>query len=82
MADLTHHVDIWYDDGNVVLVAGTMAFCVHRSILSRKCTVFRDMEKASHPDDEDMIDGRPVVRLHDDPQDLAHFLQYLYNGVL
>ena len=81
MADFTHHDSLWFEDGNVVLIAGTMAFCIHRGILSQKCTVFRDMMAASSPDDEETVDDHPAVRLHDDPRDLEYFVHYLYNGI-
>ena len=81
MTELTHHDDLWYEDGNVVLVAESTAFCLHRSILSRKCPVFRDMFSTSHPDTQDIIDGRPSIHLSDASQDLAYFFDFLYNGM-
>lgn len=35
--------DLWYDDGNIVLQAGTLTFKVHRSILCKQSEVFKDM---------------------------------------
>ena len=35
--------DIWFPDGNVVLVAGSAAFKVHRGQLERHSEVFKDM---------------------------------------
>ena len=35
--------DIWFSDGNIVIVAGSAAFKVHRGQLERHSEVFKDM---------------------------------------
>lgn len=77
---VTHHDDLWFQDGNIVLVAGDVAFKVHRSMLARHSRVFKDMFELSQPSAEEVHDGRPVVTLHDSPHELADLLDVIYNG--
>lgn len=74
---LAHHEEFWFDDGNIVLVAGNTAFRVYRGLLSAHSTVFSDMFEASSPMDGETLEGCPVVRLSDSAQDLAHLLKIL-----
>ena len=69
---LQHHKELWFEDGNVVLVAQGTAFRVFRSLLAEHSTVFADMFAASSPATEETLDGCPVVRLSDSSHDLAH----------
>jgi len=76
--------DVWYADGSVVLVAGNTAFRVHSSILAGHCEVFKDMIAIPQPisDTEagaERHEGCPVVRMHDSPADLKHFLKSIYD---
>ncbi|KAH8101867.1 hypothetical protein BXZ70DRAFT_1017995 [Cristinia sonorae] len=52
--------DIWFEDGNVVLVAqdGT-GFRVHQSILAANSDIFRDMFTIPQPEDREMVEGCP-----------------------
>ena len=79
-SNLARRADLRFEDGNIVLVAGNTALCVHRGVLSLKSTVFSDMISVPQPDARDMVDGIPAVRLHDDPQDLIWFIDSMYNG--
>ncbi|KAJ7072662.1 hypothetical protein C8F01DRAFT_973601 [Mycena amicta] len=75
--------DIWHNDGSVVLQARTMQFRVHWSILSMHSSVFKDMHGVPQPDaSEPMVEGCPVVELHDDPKDVENILRVLYNPTL
>ena len=57
-----------------------VAFRVHRSVLARKCGVFRDM--FSFPQPGAPADRAcPVLHLPDAPADLAYFLDAIYNGM-
>ncbi|CAL1699880.1 unnamed protein product [Somion occarium] len=78
---LSRHETLWYEDGNIVLVADTTTFRVHSSVLSRASDIFRDMFSLPQPQGEDTIDGCPVVHLPDSPHDLAIALDMLYNGM-
>ncbi|EIW79922.1 hypothetical protein CONPUDRAFT_145017 [Coniophora puteana RWD-64-598 SS2] len=70
----------WYDDGNIVLVSANSSalFRVHRGILCSYSTIFKDMFTASH-EGEEVIDGCPVVHMHDTEDDLKHVLMAMYS---
>ena len=72
--------ELWFADGNVVLLARDAAFKVHRGQLGRHSEVFRDLFSLPAPTLE-MIDGCPWVELHDDPSDVLHLLHALYDGL-
>nr|VWP02334.1 Xanthomonas outer protein J [Ganoderma boninense] len=74
---LKHHEEFWLDDGNVVLVAGTVGFRIYRGLLVAQSTVFNDMFASSSPHSDETIDGCPVVHVSDSPEDLAHLLRVL-----
>ena len=80
--DPTKHDTLWFEDGNIVLVAGNVAFKVHRSILSRQSAVFEDLFGIPQPDlaEVETMDGSPVVRLHDSALELTVFIEALYDG--
>ena len=78
---LQHDNKLWFDDGNIVLVADNRAFCVHRSMLIRDSQVFKDLFELSQPSLEEELDGLPMVRLHDSPHELADLLHVIYGGV-
>ena len=73
----TRHADFWLDDGNLILLAGTIASRVFRSILIKKSAAFADMFATGTLDATEAFDDCPVVRLSDHPEDLQDFLQYL-----
>ena len=74
--------DIWYDDGNIVLIAEDMAFKVHRSILSRSSEVFRDMFALATPDFSGyspVVTTCPVVHLSDTANEIETLLGIMYS---
>nr|GAT57863.1 predicted protein [Mycena chlorophos] len=75
--------DVWHSDGSVVLQASNKQFRVHWGVLTMHSSVFKDLYSVPQPDlPGPMVDGCPVVELHDDPEPLAHFLRALYNPAL
>ena len=76
---MKHH-NLWFDDGNIVLIAENVAFKAHRSILSRQSAVFNDMFSIPQPDVTELFDNCPVVYLQDAASDLAIFIEVLYDG--
>lgn len=74
------HEQLWFDDGNIVLVAENVAFKVHRSLLRRHSQVFSDLFQLSQPSQEDEMDGVPVCTLHDSHHELADILDVIYSG--
>lgn len=71
------HKGLWFEDGNIVLIAQDVGFRVYRGILARYSEVFRDMLEVGHPSDIDLLDGAPVVVLADSVSDVACFLDAL-----
>ncbi|EKM61521.1 uncharacterized protein PHACADRAFT_248191 [Phanerochaete carnosa HHB-10118-sp] len=76
------HSQLWFDDGNIVLLADNLAFKVHRSLLGRHSIVFKDLFELSQPSAsvDEQMDGVPLVKLHDSPHELADLLDVIYNG--
>ncbi|KAH8101959.1 hypothetical protein BXZ70DRAFT_1007188 [Cristinia sonorae] len=72
--------DIWFEDGNVVLIAQDTTFRVHRGVLSNKSDVFSGMFSVPQPENMEMLDGCPAVHLSDSKDNLTHMLLALYNG--
>ena len=54
------HPSVWYADGNVVLIAESTSFRVHKSVLARHSEFFHDMfnlPQPPAPSDDDVHDG-------------------------
>lgn len=73
--------DFWFRDGNIVIVAGSAAFKVHRGQLERHSEVFSDLFSIPQPMEQDLIDGCSSVELQDCPSDVFYFLSALYDGL-
>ncbi|KAH8101938.1 hypothetical protein BXZ70DRAFT_1063939 [Cristinia sonorae] len=79
--------DIWFEDGNVILVAENTAFRAHKSILSRNSKVFNEMFASPQSADGETFDGCPVVQMTDTKQEISFLLSVLCyvpdnNGVI
>ena len=74
------HPEIWFNDGNIVLVAGDseIAFRIYRGLLDAQSTVFSDLFASSTSSPDETFDGCPVVYLSDSPNDLVHLLRVLH----
>lgn len=75
--------DIWYEDGNIILIAQNVAFKVHRSVLALCSDVFRDMFEVAQPglqvaDPLATPEALPVVHLSDTVKELVTFLNIIY----
>ncbi|EMD34229.1 hypothetical protein CERSUDRAFT_125434 [Gelatoporia subvermispora B] len=79
--DFQRCTELWYSDGNVILVAGSTGFRVYRGLLARQSQAFNDMFLVPQPADSEQIEGCPVVRLSDDTSDLIHAFRALFGGV-
>ena len=77
---LVRNEELSFDDGNLILVAENTTFRVHRSILSRKSALFKDLLSLPQPDSEEKIEGLPVVRLLESVADAAMLVDAMYNG--
>ncbi|KAF7298484.1 hypothetical protein MKEN_01373500 [Mycena kentingensis (nom. inval.)] len=72
--------DIWFDDGNVVLQAGSAQYRVYRGTLARKSPIFSDMFCIGQPSGAELVDGCPLVIMPDDEADMTPFLQALFDA--
>lgn len=77
-SDPTPCKDLWFDDGNVILVAGESGFRVHRSVLSRNSTVFCQLLDLPHPSSSALMDGCPVINLPESAHHIGGLLRALY----
>ncbi|TCD63699.1 hypothetical protein EIP91_005104 [Steccherinum ochraceum] len=71
---------VWWEDGNLVLVAEYVAFRIHKSMLARKSQIFCDMFSIPQPSNSDQYDGCPVVHMSDSAKDVSHVLSVLYDS--
>jgi BTB/POZ domain len=71
--------DPWLDDGNIILQAESTQFRVVRSILSASSSVFGDMFGIPQPENENLVDGCPVVHVSDTADDLHHVLKAVFD---
>lgn len=75
---------VWFDDGNIIIVAGEVAFRVYKGTLARSSEVFQHLFSLPTPDsdadrtDLEQADGVPVVHLPDSHVDLKHLFLALY----
>ncbi|KAI1793386.1 hypothetical protein LXA43DRAFT_1002298 [Ganoderma leucocontextum] len=78
----------WFEDGNIILLTEdidsdtTVAFKVHRGVLSRHSEVFQSMFDIPSPAATavEVADGCQVVRMHDRPTELSALIRALYDG--
>ncbi|KZT07954.1 uncharacterized protein LAESUDRAFT_698022 [Laetiporus sulphureus 93-53] len=78
--DVLRDKEFWFIDGSIVLVASGVAFRVYKGLLAHHSDVFRDMFTVPLPEDEESIDGCPVVHLCDSSEDLRHLLRVIFHG--
>ena len=72
---------VWFSDGDVVLHAEALQkFKVHRDVLSLHSLVFKDMFTLlyTRTENENLIEGCPVVGPQDLAQDVEHMLRDIY----
>ena len=68
-------VDIWFKDGNVVLVAQGVAFKVFGGILAQSSPVFADMFEFPQPAaTAETMEGCSIVHMPDSAEDLRYLL--------
>ncbi|KAJ7061566.1 hypothetical protein C8F01DRAFT_987242, partial [Mycena amicta] len=70
---------LWFSDGSIVLQAGNTQFKVFHGILSVRSAIFRDMLALPQPQDAQMVEGCPLVRLSDDETETTAFLNAIYH---
>lgn len=79
--ELSHHSgDPWFDDGNLILEAGKTRFRISKGVLAARSPVFKEMLLFPQPLDEELVDGCPLVHMHDAPEDVGYFLRAIYDS--
>ncbi|KAH8824289.1 hypothetical protein DL96DRAFT_1613600 [Flagelloscypha sp. PMI_526] len=81
-ADDCSRVDsLWFDDGGLVLLAGTKLFKIYRGLLAARSIVFSDMLSVPQPPSAvDTYDGCPLVRMLDDAEELEAYLRAIFDS--
>ena len=77
LADLKKDKELWFDDGNIVLIARDVGFRIFRSLLAKQSPVFSDMFASANPRAGEDYDGCPIVHISDSPEDMRHLLRIL-----
>ncbi|OSD03792.1 hypothetical protein PYCCODRAFT_1466700 [Trametes coccinea BRFM310] len=85
--------EFWFEDGNLILIAGDVEFRIYRGPLIANSPVFKDMLSlpSPPPNKTEAASGATVahcicaknpalVHVQDSPEDLRHFLQALIPG--
>ncbi|KAJ6509142.1 hypothetical protein C8R47DRAFT_10947 [Mycena vitilis] len=70
--------ELWFEDGNLVIQAGNSLYRVFRGILAARSPVFADMHSLPQPIDSELVEGCPVVHLHDAPTEVTAFLKAIF----
>ncbi|ESK97864.1 hypothetical protein Moror_17293 [Moniliophthora roreri MCA 2997] len=91
---LTPCSELWFKDGNIVLIAEGFAFKVHRGLLERHSEFFESLFSVPQPrnamdmdldidmdSDLGVFEGSQTVEMHDRAEDVYHFLKALYDGL-
>ncbi|KAM5544851.1 hypothetical protein V8D89_001749 [Ganoderma adspersum] len=90
---ITRDSDVWYEDGNIVVIAQTTAFRFHKSVVSHHSSVFRDLFSVPQPSPPavagesepgaraETFDGCAAVRVSDTSYDFRELLRAIYGGV-
>ncbi|KAJ7615666.1 hypothetical protein DFH06DRAFT_1239749 [Mycena polygramma] len=75
----THRVEgLWFEDGNLVLQAGSSQYRVYRGQLGAQSLVFRDMLQLPQPTDSELVEGCPFVRLPDSEVEATPFFKAMF----
>jgi len=73
-------IDLWFEDGNVVIQAEDYQFCLFKSFLTTRSPIFKDTFSIPQPEDAERINGCPVLRIHDSATDAAYFFQAIFDS--
>lgn len=72
--------ELWFSDGNLIVQAETSLFRVYGAFLAARSSVFKDMLSFPQPADAEMVEGCPVVRLHDSADDVTCFFKAIFDS--
>jgi len=77
-SNFTRDLNLWFNDGSIIIVCASSSFRVSESVLSINSLVFKDMFSSSSASSNETVEGCPVVRLTDDPVDMQNFLMMVH----
>ncbi|KAJ6609880.1 hypothetical protein B0H10DRAFT_1812617 [Mycena sp. CBHHK59/15] len=77
----TRHPDLYFPDGNIAVLTGSLYFLVHNGLLCRHSVPLQQATKALQVDLRTQLEGRPVLQLPESSHDMHHFLSALYDGL-
>ncbi|KAI1791598.1 hypothetical protein LXA43DRAFT_889101 [Ganoderma leucocontextum] len=69
----------WFDDGNLIVVAGDVEFRIYQRPLVDQSVVFQNMFTQAAPAADDQVDGCPAINLDDSPNDLRELFGLFYS---
>ncbi|KAI8996660.1 hypothetical protein BD414DRAFT_372804, partial [Trametes punicea] len=72
-----NHPTLYFDDGNVILRAGRMLFCVHRSLLAKHSVVFRELFERGH----EQFRGMLHFTMEETAEEVEALLNVIYDGL-
>ncbi|KAI4517382.1 hypothetical protein GGG16DRAFT_44437 [Schizophyllum commune] len=81
LQQITRHPKLSFPDGNLAIVCGKQYFLVHQGLLSRHSPSLATATDSLDPATTPMIEGRPVLELAEDADDMYFFLTALYDGI-
>ncbi|KAI0641031.1 hypothetical protein C8Q79DRAFT_920359 [Trametes meyenii] len=79
-SSLKRDEELWFEDGNLILVAGDVEFKVYRGPLIAHSPVFSALLSLPQPTDGDKPETCPTIPLHDSPDDIRHVLRVFVPG--
>lgn len=77
------HETLWYEDGNVIVVAETTLFRVHQGILSSQSNVLKGLIVMAEPEEgtpQKPSDACPKITLSDSKEDVQRLIESLYDA--
>ena len=74
------HEELWFEDGNVVFISRDVHFKLHRGVVAKYSSVFRDMFQLGDASAGDSVDNCPIVNITDSPEHAVLFFTLLYDG--
>lgn len=79
--DKLHRVqDLWFADGSLIIQAGNSQFRVYHGVLTARSSIFQDMLSLVQPPGSDLVEGCPLIHLHDNPGDVSVFLMAIFDS--
>ncbi|KAJ7882848.1 hypothetical protein B0H13DRAFT_1721346 [Mycena leptocephala] len=70
----------WFEDGDLVIQAEGCQYRVFRGILAARSPVFQDILSFPQPPAAELVEGCPLVHLHDSARELTVFLQAIFDS--